>query len=583
MKTIVHFVFLVVLFSFICCSWRSTQLPELLRADSLMATSPESSLKLLQSMSLSELNDASSRAWYALLMTQARDKNYLIHTDDSLIRMAVDYYDMRGADVTLQAKSHYYLGRVYQDRREDPKAVREFLTAMPLAKEAKDEELLCILDGNLGYLFYQQSMYEQADSLYQQAERLAVQRNDSARLVVALSMLGDIGIAKGQSSYVSAENYLLRALAIAKDQQNVYLKRTVINSLSMLYSRMNNTDEALRFARLGLSLEVDSKDYSNYYLIQGMILSKKLQYDSATVYLKKSLLSDNYYVKTGAYMCLSDVNRKQGKVAEALQMEDYCNAYKDSVKRLEQPVEVMASVKDAMMRQTVQHYESFLHRYRYYVYVLGAALLCLALYLAYKRRRFRQEMNTLVQEHSTLQSHLSSQTEKLEMELRQKDLELTELYERYGQLGDTKEGADNQEAAILLMEQMKVVNKEKERLFREVLKESFIYRRLNALIETNYNNPDAMEKPTAADWEILKAEINRITIDFTGRLSRKYERLTDNDVCFCCLVKAGFKYSKIALLLCCTANAVYKRRLFIQGRMGVFSPEVTLESLIEEV
>lgn len=42
-----------------------------------------------------------------------------------------------------------------------------------------------------------------------------------------------------------------------------------------------------------------------------------------------------------------------------------------------------------------------------------------------------------------------------------------------------------------------------------------------------------MEKPTAADWEILKAEINRITIDFTGRLSRKYERLTDNDVCFC--------------------------------------------------
>lgn len=46
--------------------------------------------------------------------------------------MAVDYYDMRGADVTLQAKSHYYLGRVYQDRREDPKAVREFLTASAL-------------------------------------------------------------------------------------------------------------------------------------------------------------------------------------------------------------------------------------------------------------------------------------------------------------------------------------------------------------------------------------------------------------------------------------------------------------------
>ena len=58
--------------------------------------------------------EVAEKAKYALLLTQAEDKNYILHTSDSLINIAVCYYDSI-QDTDLSAKSHYYLGRVYQD------------------------------------------------------------------------------------------------------------------------------------------------------------------------------------------------------------------------------------------------------------------------------------------------------------------------------------------------------------------------------------------------------------------------------------------------------------------------------------
>ncbi len=43
----------------------------------------------------------------------------------------MDYFDSFG-DVLQQAKVHYYWGRFFQDRDDTERAVREFLTAIPL-------------------------------------------------------------------------------------------------------------------------------------------------------------------------------------------------------------------------------------------------------------------------------------------------------------------------------------------------------------------------------------------------------------------------------------------------------------------
>ena len=54
---------------------------------------PDSALNMLESISTDSLKTKADRAYHALLLTQARDKNYIVQTDDSLIQVAVRYYD----------------------------------------------------------------------------------------------------------------------------------------------------------------------------------------------------------------------------------------------------------------------------------------------------------------------------------------------------------------------------------------------------------------------------------------------------------------------------------------------------------
>lgn len=62
----------------------SVKNPLLLCADSLMEVSPDSALSILESISSPQKLSRADRALYALLLTQARHKNYVPLDDDSL-------------------------------------------------------------------------------------------------------------------------------------------------------------------------------------------------------------------------------------------------------------------------------------------------------------------------------------------------------------------------------------------------------------------------------------------------------------------------------------------------------------------
>lgn len=62
-------------------------------AEQLMETAPDSALHILKQIHRTELIGTSNRALYALLMSQALDKNDIKVESDSLIRVATDYYN----------------------------------------------------------------------------------------------------------------------------------------------------------------------------------------------------------------------------------------------------------------------------------------------------------------------------------------------------------------------------------------------------------------------------------------------------------------------------------------------------------
>lgn len=141
MKNNIALIILLIAFLPVACNERQSNNRQLILADSLMQSRPDSALCILQDISMEKLTTQADSAYYVLLLTQARDKNYVVQTDDSLIRYAVAYYDKTN-DVRMQAKAHYYWGCVYRDMNRQAEAFREFLIAAPLTEKAKEKRQL---------------------------------------------------------------------------------------------------------------------------------------------------------------------------------------------------------------------------------------------------------------------------------------------------------------------------------------------------------------------------------------------------------------------------------------------------------
>ncbi len=108
------------------CDRQSAYERLLLEADSLIEQHTDSALRLLESIpDVTDKGDESSRAYYTLLLTQARYKCYQPVPADSLMRSAVRYYEQSG-NPSLLCRAYYY-------------------RAMPLYEQGQHEEALLLL------------------------------------------------------------------------------------------------------------------------------------------------------------------------------------------------------------------------------------------------------------------------------------------------------------------------------------------------------------------------------------------------------------------------------------------------------
>lgn len=99
---------LMILVLFISCVQEKEDNNVLRRVEACMELFPDSALSLLSQIECPECMRGQQRADYALLLTQALDKNYLDNLQsDSLIMIAVEYYKQEG-DKLKAGKAYFY-------------------------------------------------------------------------------------------------------------------------------------------------------------------------------------------------------------------------------------------------------------------------------------------------------------------------------------------------------------------------------------------------------------------------------------------------------------------------------------------
>lgn len=110
------------------CTDNSEAEKRLTSAEALMNQHPDSALAILQGIGRSSLSSDKGKARYALLMSQALDKNYIDTTTFDILQPAIDYYTDKGTP-DEKLKTFYYQGRIYQNKCDEENAMLSFINA----------------------------------------------------------------------------------------------------------------------------------------------------------------------------------------------------------------------------------------------------------------------------------------------------------------------------------------------------------------------------------------------------------------------------------------------------------------------
>lgn len=106
-------------------------------AEAVMEEHPDSALAILSALNTATLCNDADRALYALLYTQAQDKNYINDTVDIIITRAVDFY--RNSDDSYRAMlAHYYKGRIHENANDYDEALYQLIRCYKLAEELQN-------------------------------------------------------------------------------------------------------------------------------------------------------------------------------------------------------------------------------------------------------------------------------------------------------------------------------------------------------------------------------------------------------------------------------------------------------------
>lgn len=128
---------LMILVLFISCVQEKEDDNVLSRVEACMELFPDSALSLLSQIDCPECLRGQQRADYALLLTQALDKNYLDSLQsDSLIMIAVEYYKQEG-DKLKAGKAYFYYGKVMLLKERFSDAMQAYLEASSLLEETR--------------------------------------------------------------------------------------------------------------------------------------------------------------------------------------------------------------------------------------------------------------------------------------------------------------------------------------------------------------------------------------------------------------------------------------------------------------
>ena len=544
-KSFIYFCLLLVI-SFVFSSCHTDRSRILVSAYSMVDSLPDSALSLLKKVKYDELS-AKDKAEYSLLFTMAQDKSGLDVDNDSLIRIAYDWFQQHQDD-SLYAKCLYYMGKYYMLNDSTEQAIS-------LLTESSEKS------NKIGDLKTESMALEKLSKVYQVVE-------PKKSLIFSKKAL---------------ETYASYQYATLKNR--IYLNLNYSEALLACEITRKSVDVALSILPKALVLK-DSvvladvyQDLANSYLYLGYK-------DSCLFYAKKTydlqpiknmscrlMLADAYQEADSVRQCLALLESLKPTLSTekyvcfqicsqaSIKMQDYekSKMYVDSA------YSCIENMYAEAVKGKADYYSSFLEKekqkselkgraemqsYLLLLVIILALLVIVFLLYVYKNSR------------SKAQKEIIFEKRQAEMKVRHEhELAMIEknLSEQYHQKELSRKEVQLSIMRSYLMKLVTAVEK------------------LNSIKTGNGKHVVLTEK----DWKEIAAFLDSTENMFVTRLKTRFPNLSEGDLHLMMLLRLKMPQKVLASLYCITEKAVKQKLFLYKEKVGINGQSISLREYIE--
>ncbi|MCM1151978.1 MAG: hypothetical protein NC322_08075 [Alistipes senegalensis] len=257
---------LILLFLLGCagCAKDAAQVTEQLQtAASLIQERPDSALYILEHIDSGNLSCRKNKAQYALLYSQALDKNYIDETSDSLIRIAVNYYRNHGSPKDKML-ANYYLGRIQFNAHDYSRSIISLFQAKEDASALQDYLYAGLICRGIADIYNTTFNYFEELNYFEQAYEFFKKANADRHANYALL---SIGVAyNNQREFKKSEDIYERVLDLArKDADTILLEQCLTRyaNLCMATEQPGKAKRMFLAVQNELQIELSPSDLGN--------------------------------------------------------------------------------------------------------------------------------------------------------------------------------------------------------------------------------------------------------------------------------------------------------------------------------
>lgn len=509
------------------CNHHSSN-PMLQQVDSLLEMKPDSALTILKNISVLEDLPEVDKAYYALLLAEATDKNKLpLLPCDSLLNFALDYY---GDDDREKAVALMYKGRLLAEMDDEKAAIEMNLKALEILQDYPvDTKYRRLIYSALGLWYGNCGLNDKALEVLHQSLHYSFDAKDTA---IAYINIGYIyGMRNMQDSAITYQRKAVKYAMRSKDRSMIL---TSWHNLSICYRHFENVDSAVVYAHKVLQHLSYGNGKADAYYNMGDLYVDLEQYDSARHYLEKSLfLSPSRSIP---YWSLAVMEDELGNFKSAYHYLDTFVMVQDSLDNSEQLTEVQHLVYKHQTELRVKDEQIKSKRIiRWIVFV--SVIICFVVALIYQRW-INKKNNQQALYRQALQ-YADEKQNVMQQRIEENESALALLQDRENQNLD--EIAQKEQ----LITQLK---KEKLALRTWLFQQTSIYKKVMSLSDQQQVNKKIRKVMAAAELDKLKKTTFEIYADYISPLQAQYSQLTEDDLLVLCLQEAGI--SPLAISLC---------------------------------